>query len=179
MRDGQSLDTTMGFTPAGGLVMSTRSGDLDPGTILYLLREKRLSADDVQKIVNEESGLLGISETSSDMSDLLARQQQDPRAAEAIESFCYQAKKFLAGLAAVLGGLDTLVFTAGIGENAPAIRGRICGDLEFLGIRLDRARNEANEAVISADDSPVTVRVMQTNEELVIARHTYNLLRDE
>jgi len=177
VRDGQSLDTTMGFTPAGGLIMSTRSGDLDPGALLYLLREKGLSVNDVQKMVHEQSGLLGISEISSDMSDLLARQGQDPRAAEAIESFCYQAKKLLAGLAAVLGGLDTLVFTAGIGENAPAIRGRICGDLEFLGIRLDGVRNEANEAVISADGSPVTVRVMKTNEELMIARHTDNLLR--
>ena len=177
VRDGQSLDTTMGFTPAGGLIMSTRTGDLDPGALLYLLREKGLSADDVQKMVHEQSGLLGISEISSDMSDLLARQEQDPRAAEAIESFCYQAKKLLAGLAAVLGGLDTLVFTAGIGENAAAIRGRICSDLGFLGIRLDPTRNNANEAIISADGSAATVRVMKTNEELMIARHTYNLLR--
>jgi acetate kinase len=174
---GRSVDTTMGFTPAGGLMMSTRAGDLDPGVILYLLREKGLSPADVDATVNQQAGLLGVSQLSSDMTDLLQQETTNPHAAEAIALFCYQAKKFVAALTAVLGGLDTLVFTAGIGENAATIRWRICQDLAFLGIRVDHGRNESSAAVISADDSPVTVRVMKTNEELMIARHTHNLLQ--
>jgi len=176
VRDGESVDTTMGFTPTGGLVMGSRSGDLDPGVILYLLVEKGLSAAQVNEIVNRKGGLLGVSGTSSDMEDLLERENQDPRAALAIRLFCYQAKKFLGALVATLGGLDTLVFTGGMGENAPAVRWRICEGLEFLGIRVDPERNEASGAVISFDDAPVSVRVMKTNEELVIARHSYELL---
>ena len=128
----------MGLTPAGGLVMGTRSGDLDPGVLLYLLQEKARSPATLDYLVNQRSGLIGVSGSTSDMHDLLRREADDPHAAEAIELFCYQAKKFSAALAAVLGGLDTLVFTAGIGTNAPAVRWRICQGLEFLGIRLDR-----------------------------------------
>lgn len=176
VKDGKPADTTMGLTPAGGLMMGTRSGDLDPGVMLYLLEEKNLSPAMAREIVNRQSGLLGVSGISSDMQDLLGKQAQDPRAAGAIRLYCYQARKFLGGLAALLGGLDTLVFTAGIGENAPAIRSRICEGLEFLGIRLDPQRNQTNSSVISASDSAVTVRVIKTDEEKMIARHTRDLL---
>lgn len=171
------MDTTMGFTPTGGLMMSTRSGDLDPGVMLYLLREKRLSSSSVSRLVNRRAGLLGVSGISQDLRDLFAQSAKNPHAGEAIELFCYQARKYLGALAAALGGLDTLIFTAGIGENMPAIRRRICEHLEFLGIRLDSARNERNAAIISRVASPVTVRVMATNEELMIARHTRHLMR--
>lgn len=177
VREGKSVDTTMGFTPTGGLVMSTRSGDLDPGVLLYLLREKGLTLTEIDEMVNERAGLLGVSGTSSDMADLLASEAADPHAAEAVELFCRQAKKFLASFAGVLGGLDTLIFTAGIGENAPYIRWRICKDLAFLGIHIDPDRNGAGASIISIDGSPVTVRVMKTNEELMIARHTSSLIR--
>jgi acetate kinase len=176
VRAGRSIDTTMGFTPTGGLVMSTRSGDLDPGVVLYLLREKGLTLAEVDGLVNQRGGLLGVSGTSSDMSDLLAREAADPHAAEAVELFCRQAKKFLASFAGVLGGLDTLIFTAGIGENASTVRWRICQDLAFLGVHIDAGRNDANAPIISTDDSPVAVRVMKTNEELMIARHTSSLI---
>jgi acetate kinase len=177
IRGGVGVDTTMGLTPAGGLMMGTRSGDLDPGVILYLLREKDRSPATVDYLVNQRAGLIGVSGSTSDMRDLLQQEAGDPHVAEAIELYCYQAKKHLAALAAVLGGLDTLVFTAGIGEKAPAIRRRICQGLEFLGIQLDAGRNEADAPVISRDDSPAVVRVMKTDEELMIARHTYNVLR--
>ncbi len=176
-RRGKSMDTTMGFTPAGGLVMSTRSGDLDPGVIVFLLREKGYDPSAVNRMVNKQSGLLGVSGMSADMQELLDAKNKNPRAAAAIELFCYQARKFLGALAAVLGGLDTLIFTGGIGENSPEIRERICTDMEFLGIRLHTGRNAANAPVISADAGPVCVRVMKTNEELMIARHTYNLIK--
>jgi acetate kinase len=170
VKEGQPVDTTMGFTPASGLPMSRRSGDLDPGLVAYLARTEGMGVDQFHKMVNTESGLLGISETSSDMRDLLKQEQHDPRAAEAIELFCYQAKKWIGALTAALGGLDSLVFTAGVGEHAPVIRTRICGGLEFLGVALDHARNEAGESVISIDSGRVTVRVMHTDEENEIAR---------
>ncbi len=132
VKAGKSMDTTMGLTPAGGLMMGTRSGDLDPGVILYLLQEKGRSPATVDYLVNQRSGLMGVSGSSSDMRDLLAREANDPHAAQALEMFCYQAKKFLGALSAVLGGLDTLVFTAGIGENCPTIRWRICQDMELI-----------------------------------------------
>ena len=175
-RNGKSIDTTMGFTPAGGLVMSTRSGDLDPGVLVYLLREKGLDASALNRMVNKQAGLLGASGTSSSMKVLLDKEPSDPRAAAAVELFCYQARKFVGALAAVLGGLDTLIFTGGIGENAPVIRERICKDLEFLGIDVDRDRNLKNAPIISRDQGPVAVRVMKTNEELMIARHTHALI---
>jgi acetate kinase len=172
VRNGKSVDTTMGFTPAGGLVMSTRSGDLDPGILVYLLEEEGMEVSALNDMVNRKSGLLGVSGISSDMKDILDKEKEDPRAAAAVNLFCYQAKKFLSALAAVLGGLDTLIFTAGVGENAPAIRWRTCEGLEFIGIRLDSDRNNANAPIISSDGSPCTVRVMHTDEDLMIARQT-------
>jgi acetate kinase len=171
------VDTTMGLTPAGGLMMGTRSGDLDPGVMLYLLREKGRTPATVDYLVNQRAGLIGVSGSTSDMRDLLEQEAGDPHVAEAIELYCYLAKKHLASMAAVLGGLNTLVFTAGIGEKAPSIRWRICQELEFLGIELDQARNDASEPIISRDGSPATVRVMKTDEELMIARHTYKVIR--
>jgi acetate kinase len=179
VRYGKSVDTTMGFTPAGGLMMSTRSGDLDPGVLVYLLEEEGLRPSALNELVNRESGLLGVSRISSDMKDLLDKEKEEPYAAAAVNLFCYQAKKFLAALAATLGGLDTLIFTAGVGENAPAIRWRICGGMEFLGIHLDSSRNDANAPIISQEASPCNVRVMRTDEDLMIARHTNDLIRDK
>jgi acetate kinase len=179
IRDGKSIDTTMGFTPTGGLMMGTRSGDLDPGVILFLLENRGLSPTAVRDLLNRQAGLLGASGITSDMRDLLAKERENTQAGEAVALFCYQAKKFLGALIAVLGGLDTLIFTAGIGESAPPIRWRICEGMEFLGIRLDSVRNEQNAAVISHDNSPVTVRVMKTNEELMIARHTRCLIHSK
>jgi acetate kinase len=176
---GKSIDTTMGFTPAGGLMMSTRTGDLDPGVLIYLQEEKSLNPSTLNRLVNQESGLLGVSGISSDMKDLLKIEENEPHAREAIDLFCYLASKQLAALAAVLGGLDTLVFTAGIGEHAPAVRQRICQRLPFLGIKLDAQRNNSNSAIISPDNNPVTVRVMKTDEDLMIARHTYSLLGEK
>ncbi|HEX6509477.1 MAG TPA: acetate/propionate family kinase, partial [Chloroflexota bacterium] len=178
VRDGRSIDTTMGFTPTGGLVMGTRSGDLDPGVLVYLLQSGGMSPADLSSLVNKQAGLLGVSGSSSDMQDLLRREADDPRAAEAVELFCYQARKYLGALAAVLGGLDTLVFTGGIGEHAGPVRRRICERLDYLGIRLDDTRNNDSAPIISPDNSPVTVRVVATNEDLIIARHTARLVRE-
>jgi acetate kinase len=176
LRGGSSIDTTMGFTPAGGLVMSTRCGDLDPGLLVHLLEEDSWTVAEVNELVNRRSGLLGLSGISPDMQELLQREREEPRARRAIDVFCYQARKYLGALAATLGGLDTLVFTAGIGENAPSIRERICDGLGFLGIRLHSERNAASADVISADGAPTTVRVMATDEELMIARHVRSIL---
>jgi acetate kinase len=177
IRHGVSVDTTMGFTPAGGLVMSTRSGDLDPGILIYLLEEKGLRAAALNDLVNQQAGLLGVSGISSDMRDLLEKEESEPHARAAVDLFCYQAGKHLGALAAVLGGLDTLIFTAGIGENAPAVRQRICQNMAFAGIFIEPQRNAVNAAIISPENAPVTVRVMRTNEDLMIARHTYALIR--
>jgi acetate kinase len=176
IENGRSLDTTMGLTPAGGLVMGTRVGDLDPGVILYLLQEKGMSPAAANHLVNHQAGLLGISGISEDMRDLLAREDTATGAALAVRIFCYQARKFIGALATVLGGLDTFVFTGGIGENSATIRARTCANLEFLGIHLDLDLNNENAPIISKKGSPVTVRVMKTNEELMIARHTRDLL---
>ncbi|HSW46390.1 MAG TPA: acetate/propionate family kinase [Phycisphaerae bacterium] len=178
VRGGRSIDTTMAFTPAAGLVMSTRSGDLDPGVVAYLARTEGMTVEQFYHMVNAESGLRGVSETSSDMRDLLEHETTDVRAAEAAALFCYQAKKWIGALAAALGGLDTLVFAGGIGERAAVIRARICDGLEFLGIRLDAARNEACLPVITKDDSPATVRVIPTDEELLIAQTVITLLEN-
>jgi len=179
VRDGVGVDTTMGFSPTGGLVMGTRSGDLDPGVILYLLQVENLSAAELNELVNKRAGLLGVSGGSSDMRDLLGREADDPRAAEAVDLFCYQARKYLGALMAILGGLDTLVFTAGIGEAAAPVRWRICAGLEFLGIQLDEQRNTMHAPVISRAGSSVTVRVMRTNEAVMIARHVQRLIARE
>jgi acetate kinase len=172
VRDGRSVDTTMGFTPAGGLVMSTRSGDLDPGVPVYLLREQGYDADRLERLVDRESGLFALSGGTSDMRALVESGTQDRRAAFAVDAFCYHARQHVGALAATLGGLDTLVFTGGIGEKAAFIRAEICRGLEHLGVVLDSSTNEAHAAVISAPDSGCVVRVVRTDEDLVIARHT-------
>ncbi|MFT4843541.1 MAG: acetate kinase [Planctomycetota bacterium] len=169
---GKSIDTSMGFTPASGLPMGSRSGDLDPGLVNYLARTEHMTAVQFQRMVTQESGLLGLSETSSDMRDLLEHEATDVRARQAVALFCYQSKKWIGAFAAALGGVDTLVFAGGIGENAPIVRARTCAGLQCLGIELDQRRNTANEAVISATTSRVTVRVMRTDEERVIAEET-------
>jgi len=170
VRGGQSLDTTMAFTPTAGLVMSTRTGDLDPGLFTFLARVEGLSGEQFHEMINKQSGLLGVSETSPDMRDLLRRADQDVRAAEAVALFCYHARKWIGALAAVTGGVDTLVFAGGIGENSPEIRARICDGLNFLGIQIDPDRNQSNGPVISRDGTSATVRVIRTDEELYMAR---------
>ncbi len=173
---GKSVDTSMSFTPTAGVPMGTRTGDLDPGLVWYLACTEHLDAQGFNEMVNSQSGLLGVSETSSDMRDLLEREAHDVRAAEAIALFCYQVKKWIGAFAAALGGLDTLVFAAGIGENAPPIRARTCDGLGFLGIELDEKRNAANEGLISAETSRVPVRVIRTDEEYMIAEAVCRIL---
>jgi acetate kinase len=170
VKDGQSIDTSMGFTPTGGLVMGTRSGDLDPGIAPYLARTQEMTTIQFYDMANHESGLLGLSETSSDMRDLVQSQAADHRAAEAVALFCYQAKKYIGSYAAVLGGVETLVFAGGIGENCPVVRSLICDGLGFLGVELDALRNAECAPVISPPEGRVNVRVIQTDEELMIAR---------
>jgi acetate kinase len=166
----------MSFTPTAGVPMSTRSGDLDPGLVWYLARTEKMSDKQFNEMVNFQSGLLGISETSSDMRDLIERQASDVRAAEAVAMFCYQVKKWVGAFAAALGGLDTLVFAGGIGENSPEVRARICDGLGFLGIKLEEKRNAANEGVISAQTSRATIRVIRTDEERMIAEMVCRVL---
>lgn len=175
--DGKPVDTSMSFTPTAGLPMSTRSGDLDPALMWYMARTEKMNAKQFNEMVNTQSGLLGISETSSDMRDLLKSEAHDVRAAEAVALFCYQLKKWIGSFAAALGGLDTLVFAGGIGEHAAAIRTRACEGMSFLGIELNEKLNMANENVISTDTSRVKVRVIHTDEELMIARSVARVLR--
>ena len=167
---GKSVDTSMGFTPAGGMIMGTRPGDLDPGVAWYMMKSENLTPKQFNNLINHESGLLGISETSSDIRDLLAKESDDIRAAEAVALFCYQAKKWIGAFAATLGGLDTLVFAGGIGENCPVIRSRICEDLGFLGIGLDEKQNRKNARIISKEKKSVAVHVVHTDEEWMIAK---------
>jgi acetate kinase len=176
VRDGRSIDTSMGFTPASGLVMGSRSGDLDPGLFSYLARTDHMDVARFQDMVNHASGMLGVSETSSDVRDLLAAEAEDCRAAEAVALFCYHAKKWIGSYAAALGGLDTLVFAGGIGENSAVVRQRICAGLEFLGIELNEQRNAKNATLISTDRGQVAVRVIRTDEELMIARSVARIL---
>lgn len=176
VKEGHAVDTTMGFTPASGLPMSRRSGDLDPGLFPYLARTEGMTVEQFHRMVHTESGLLGLSEISSDMRDLLEHEGSDPRVAEAVDFFCYQARKGIGALAAALGGVDTLVFSAGIGEHAPIIRARICAGLEFLGIVIDEPANDANQSVISTEASRVNVRVIPTDEEREIAESVAPLL---
>ncbi len=178
VRNGKSVDTTMGFSPAGGLVMGTRTGDLDPGVILFLLEQDELSPAEIKDMVNRRSGLLGVSGISNDMRDLLEAEKEESAAHEAVELFCYQARKYIGSLAAVLGGLDALVFTGGIGEHSPEIRKRICTGLDFLGITIDEEKNRKNMPLVSQEKGPVAVRIIGTNEEVMIARHTYRALED-
>src|SRR5450631_491327 len=170
--DGKCIDTSMGFTPTAGLVMSTRCGDLDPGILSFLAATESMDAASYQRMVTHESGLLGVSETSSDVRDLQARAATDVRAVEALELFCYQVKKWIGSFAAALGGVDTLVFAGGIGENAATIRARICDGLQFLGVELSDEQNARNAAVVSAGAAGVMVRVIRTDEESVIAAAT-------
>lgn len=176
VRNGKPVDTSMSFTPTAGVPMSTRTGDIDPGLVWYLARIEKMGAEQFNVMVNSESGLLGVSESSSDMRDLLEAEARDVRAAEAVALFCYQVKKWIGSFAAALGGLDTLVFAAGVGENAPAVRARICGGLGFLGIELDEKRNLSNADVISSETSRNTVRVIRTDEERVIAKMVCRVL---
>ena len=177
VHEGKSIDTSMGFTPAAGVPMSTRAGDLDPGLVLYLAQTEGMDAKSFHRMVNEESGLLGISEISSDLRDLLDREASDVRAAEAVAVFCYGVRKCIGAFSAALGGLDTLVFSGGIGENSAVIRERICGDLGFLGIELDPRRNEDSAPIISTSGSRVAVRVIATDEEAVIVGAVAAILR--
>ena len=178
VRDGRSIDTSMAFTPTAGLPMATRSGDLDPGLVRYMNDVENLSPAAFDDMMNHAAGLLGVSETSGDLRDLLAAEATDVRAAEAVALFCYQTKKWIGAYAAALGGLDTLVFSAGIGEHSAEIRRRICAGLDFLGLALDEKRNAAGAPLISSDDSRVAVHVIPTNEELMIARATRRVLTD-
>jgi acetate kinase len=173
---GKSVDTSMGFTPASGLVMGTRAGDIDPGLVAFLARSEGLTGVQFEHMASHESGMLGVSETSSDMRELLEREATDVRAREAVALFCYEARKWVGAFAAVLGGLDTIVFSGGIGENAPAVRARICDGLGFLGVDVAAAANERNDAVISTAASRVSVRVIRTDEESTIARCVYRVL---
>jgi acetate kinase len=177
VRGGKSVDTTMGFTPTAGVPMSTRSGDVDPGLIAYLARTEGMGADQFGRMANAESGLVGISETSSDLRDLLDSEPHDVRAAEAVAVFCYSVKKAIGAFAAVLGGADALVFAGGIGENSPIIRARICDGLGFLGIDIDPDRNAGNDGLISREGGRVKVRVIPTDEEIVIAEAAARLLK--
>jgi len=173
---GKSIDTSMGFTPAAGLIMGTRPGDLDPGVAWYMMKSEKLTPEQFDNLINHESGLLGISETSSDMRDLLANESDDIRAAEAVALFCYQAKKWIGAFAAALGGLDTLVFAGGIGENCPVVRSRICEGLGFLGIGLNEKQNRKNAPIISKEKESVAVRVIHTDEEWMIAKTVSRIL---
>jgi acetate kinase len=170
------IDTSMSFTPTAGLVMATRCGDLDPGVLIYLARSEKMNPGQLDDLVNRESGLLGVSETSADMRDLVARRANDPRAADAVALFCYQARKWIGAFAAALGGVDTLVFSAGIGEHGAEVRAEICQGLQFLGLRVDPARNAASAPVISEDNAPAMIRVIPTDEESMIARIVQRLI---
>ena len=176
VRDGISIDTTMSFTPTAGLIMGTRCGDLDPGVVMYLMNEKRYDEAQLEKLLDHLSGLLGISGISSDMQTLLDQRDAEPHAALAIEMFCYSARKHLAAMVAALGGIDTLVFTGGIGENAPAIRSEICSQLRYLGIEIDKDANDRGDRVIGLPGRSVRVMVIPTDEDRMIARHTRRLL---
>jgi len=176
VQNGKPIDTTMAFTPTAGLVMGTRPGDIDPGLLLYLMGIENRTPEEWDQFINRDCGLIGVSETSSDMRDLIGKRDTDPRAKDAVALFCYQARKFIGAYAAAMGGFDTLVFSGGIGENSHEVRAEICANLEFLNLHLDAEKNRTNEPIISAIDSRVSVRVIPTNEELVIAKTVSALL---
>lgn len=179
VKEGISIDTTMGFTPVGGIPMGTRTGDLDPGVAWYLLQKEKFTPAQFNQLINHESGLLGLSEISGDMQDLLEKESSDSRAAEAINVFCYQTRKCIGAFAAALGGVDALVFSGGIGEKSPAIRSRICENLSHLGISLDAKANEKNAVSISATQSRTPVYAIPTDEEWMIARTVDHLLNTQ
>jgi acetate kinase len=175
-RDGRCVDTTMSFTPNSGIPMGTRSGDVDAGLVVHLLRSEGLTAQALDDVLSKESGLLGVSGVSADMRDLLAREGSDAACADAVALYCHSVRKAIGALAASVEGLDILVFAAGIGENAPVVRARVCAGLAHLGVVLDDGRNAANAPVISSEASRCTVRVVHTDEEAIIARETLSLL---
>jgi acetate kinase len=176
VKNGVPMDTTMGFTPAGGFMMGTRCGDLDPGVLVYLLKEHGYDSAGIEDLVNRKAGLLGVSGTSPDMKTLLAKRDKEPHADQAVQMFCYQIQKYIGAFVAVLGGLDDLVFTGGIGEKAAPVRREICERLGYFGIELSQEENEMNSRVISVPTSACTVHVIPTREDLVIARHTRRLV---
>jgi acetate kinase len=171
LKDGLPMDTSMGMTPTGGFMMGTRSGDLDPGVLIHLLKTG-YSAEQLEELVDHEAGLLGVSGHTSDMKALLQKSQTDSAAHMAVKMFAYQVRKFIGAYAAVLNGLDTLVFTGGIGERAADVRGKICSGLGYLGVALETQANAQNAEVISLPNSQCAVRVVQTDEDLMIVRHT-------
>jgi acetate kinase len=173
---GTSIDSSMGFTPTSGVMMGTRSGDLDPALLAFLGETEQMTAAEFHEMVSKRSGLLGVSETSSDLRDLLAIEKKDLRAAEAIALFCYQIKKTIGAFAAALHGLDSLIFTGGIGEHASSIRQRTCEGLSFLGIALDEAKNRNNELLVSKREATVKVYVLPTDEELMLAKSALSFL---
>ena len=177
VRNGRSIDTSMGMTPSGGVVMGTRSGDLDPGVLIYLAREKKLDADKLEDLIDHHSGLLGISGVASDMRRLHEAAALNPDARLAIEMFCYSVRKQIAGMAAALGGIDLLVFTGGIGEHDAAVRATVCDGLSCVGVEIDAARNHASGDPLSVAASPCMVRVLPSQEDEQIARHAWALLR--
>ena len=176
---GQSIDTSMSFTPSSGIPMSTRSGDIDPALAEYFSRQENMSLEQFTHMVHFESGLLGMSEISSDIRDLLACEASDIRAAEAINVFCYHIKKWIGAFAAALGGVDAIIFSGGIGEHQPAIRTKICEGLEFLGVTLDAQKNSINSDVISTEKNRVMVRVIKSDEEKMIAQAVFLELNKE
>ncbi len=179
INNGKSVDTTMGFTPLEGLLMGTRSGDLDPSLILYIMGKEGLSLSEAGTLLNKHSGLIGISGESSDMREILnAMEEGQKRAQYAFDIFCYRIKKYIGAYTAAMGGLDALVFTGGIGENSSKVRETVCSDLDCLGINLDTSRNNKHEEIISSDESRVKVMKIPTNEELVIALDTAQIVSE-
>lgn len=178
VRDKKPIDTTMAATALSGLMMGTRPGDLDPGAVLFMAQRGKLTPDQLVTLLNKECGLLGVSGISADVRDLLAKRDSDERAASAIDLFCWIARKHVAAMTASLGGIDAFVFAGGIGENSPEIRAGICGSLDYLGIVLDPTLNASGKGRISARDSRTPVRVIRTDEELMIARHVQRLVND-
>jgi acetate kinase len=176
VKNGMSIDTSMGFTPSGGIPMGTRSGDIDPGVAWYVMQNENLTLQQFNHLINHESGLLGVSETSADMRDLLKIAPTDVRAKDAIDLFCYQVKKLIGAYSAALHGLDTLIFTGGIGENSAEVRAQICADMDFLGVSVDQSANERNAEIISAKNSRVKIRIIHTDEELMIVKSTCQIL---
>lgn len=178
VKNGQPVDTTMGFTPASGIVMSTRTGDIDPGLIDYLLREHHMTPQEVSTMVYKQSGLLGVSGVTADMHSLLQHRHDNPQADLAINLFCYTIKKTIGAYAAAMGGVDSIIFSAGIGERSAAIRAQILDGLGFLGVAVDSERNERGDRLISAEHSGTGVHVIPTHEDIIIARKTEQLCKE-
>ena len=177
IKNGHSIETTMGFSPAGGLMMNTRAGDIDPGVLIYLLKEKKMDPDQLDHILNRESGIKAVAENELPVEKLLEKKRNDSKSGQAIFMYCYHARKQIGALAAAMGGLDTIVFTGGIGEHSPEIRKLICSGLEFLGVVLNNELNDHSAATISELSAPVKVHVIATNEEAMIASHVKEYIK--